>query len=97
MKYHLYCTWTSNGPFPFFFFFLVPGISYLSRAQESIAKAQMGCQTLTPNTDAVKSSSEPSVFDTIFVQRVKSRVKNWKDAYDSSSKTNGNLQLSIAF
>ncbi|TYK08152.1 poly(A)-specific ribonuclease PARN-like [Cucumis melo var. makuwa] len=60
-------------------------------AQESIAKAQMGCQTLTPNTDAVKSSSEPSVFDTIFVQRVKSRVKNWKDAYDSSSKTNDAL------
>lgn len=69
------------------------GISYLSRAQESIAKVRIGCPTRTPSTNVVKSSSKPSVADTIFVQRVKSRVKNWKDACNSSTKTNDALLI----
>ncbi|XP_038899639.1 poly(A)-specific ribonuclease PARN-like isoform X2 [Benincasa hispida] len=67
------------------------GISYLSRAQEFIAKVRMGCPTLTSNTNVAKSSSKPSVADSIFVQRVKSRVKNWKDACNSSSKKSDGL------
>lgn len=64
------------------------GISYLSRAQESIAKVRIGRPILTPSTYAVKSSSRQTIADSVFVQRVKSRVKNWKDACNSSTKTN---------
>lgn len=64
------------------------GISYLSRAQESIAKVRIGRPILTPSTYDVKSSSRQTIADSVFVQRVKSRVKNWKDACNSSTKTN---------
>ncbi|XP_022143590.1 poly(A)-specific ribonuclease PARN-like isoform X3 [Momordica charantia] len=64
------------------------GISYLSRAQESIAKVRMGCPTPTTSTYVLKSSSRQSIADSVFIQRVKSRVKNWKDACNSSTKTN---------
>ncbi|KAG7014570.1 Poly(A)-specific ribonuclease PARN-like protein, partial [Cucurbita argyrosperma subsp. argyrosperma] len=71
------------------------GISYLSRAQESIAKVRIGRSFLTPSTYAVKSSFRQTIADSVFVQRVKSRVKNWKDACNSSTKTNDALLSSL--
>ncbi|XP_022143589.1 poly(A)-specific ribonuclease PARN-like isoform X2 [Momordica charantia] len=71
------------------------GISYLSRAQESIAKVRMGCPTPTTSTYVLKSSSRQSIADSVFIQRVKSRVKNWKDACNSSTKTNDALLSSL--
>ncbi|XVF81297.1 hypothetical protein PTKIN_Ptkin15bG0144100 [Pterospermum kingtungense] len=62
------------------------GISYLSRAQESVAKVRMG-NPVAINHDMEPSSSPPTVADTVFVERVKSRVKHWKKACtDSSSR-----------
>ncbi|WCJ37250.1 Polynucleotidyl transferase ribonuclease H-like superfamily protein [Euphorbia peplus] len=60
------------------------GISYLSRAQESTAKVRMGDPRIA--NAIVKSTSAPSVADTLFVQRVKSRIKNWRDACTDTSK-----------
>ncbi|KAF7845158.1 poly(A)-specific ribonuclease PARN-like isoform X1 [Senna tora] len=61
------------------------GISYLSRAQESKAKI-IGNPLSSLNV--VKSSSTPTIADTVFVQRIKSRIKNWiKTCKNSSSST----------
>ncbi|KAM7263486.1 hypothetical protein ACFE04_001169 [Oxalis oulophora] len=63
------------------------GISYLSTAQESSARNRIGNPT-SRNNLMKSSSSSPTVADTIFIERVKSRVKNWKRACkDSSSVT----------
>ncbi|CAN1269163.1 Poly(A)-specific ribonuclease PARN-like [Linum perenne] len=62
------------------------GISYLSREQESAVKAR----TDTPRVvdDLGESASPLSVADSIFVERVKSRVKNWKNAvHETASNT----------
>jgi poly(A)-specific ribonuclease len=70
------------------FFFIVTGISYLSRAQESAARVRIG--NPTPIPDVVKSSSNPTVADSVFIERIKSRVKYWRNACkDSSAKTDG--------
>ncbi|XP_050366494.1 poly(A)-specific ribonuclease PARN-like isoform X2 [Argentina anserina] len=54
------------------------GISYLSKAQESAAKARIGNATWSTPSNYVKDSSViHTVADTIFIQRIKSRVKNW--------------------
>lgn len=63
--------------------FLVTGISYLSRAQESAAILQM--RNPIPITHVVKSSSTPSVADSVFIERIKSRVKYWRNACKDSS------------
>lgn len=73
-------------------FFLLLGISYLSEAQESAAKVRMGNPMAVDH--ATKSSSSPalSVADTVFIERVRSRVKHWKNACtDSDIKTEGKL------
>lgn len=68
--------------------FIVTGISYLSRAQESAARVRIGNPTPIPHV--VKSSSKPSVADAVFIERIKSRVKYWRNACkDTSSKTDG--------
>ena len=71
--------------------FIVTGISYLSRAQESAARVRIGNPTPIPHV--VKSSSKPSVADAVFIERIKSRVKYWrnacKDSKDTSSKPDG--------
>lgn len=64
------------------------GISYLSRAQEPAARLQMS--NPMPITHVVKSSSTPSVADSVFIERIKSRVKNWRNACkDSSANKDG--------
>ncbi|XP_050207979.1 poly(A)-specific ribonuclease PARN-like [Mercurialis annua] len=60
------------------------GISYLSKAQESTAKVWMGNPHLA--RDVEESNSTSSVADSIFVQRTRSRVKNWKSACTRTSK-----------
>ncbi|KAI3461801.1 hypothetical protein Pfo_018464 [Paulownia fortunei] len=61
------------------------GISYLSRAQESAAKVQIG--HLSPSSNMVESSSVHSVADSLFTERIKSRVKNWINSCKGSNKT----------
>lgn len=62
------------------------GISYLSREQESASKFLSGNPILP---DPITAPSSPStVADTVFVGRIRSRVKNWRQScLDSSSKT----------
>ncbi|OMO86802.1 Ribonuclease CAF1 [Corchorus capsularis] len=60
------------------------GISYLSRAQELVAKVKLG-NPIGVHDVMKPSSTPPSVADTIFVERVKLRIKNWKKACTDSS------------
>lgn len=70
------------------------GISYLSRAQEPAARLQMS--NPMPITHVVKSSSTPSVADSVFIERIKSRVKNWRNACkDSSANKDESLLRSL--
>lgn len=77
----------------FLWFLRVPivyslGISYLSRVQESAAKVRIGNPTAI--TYQMNSSSTPTVADAVFVERIKSRIKNWKNSCKSSnSRTDG--------
>lgn len=57
-------------------FICATGISYLSKAQESVAKVRLG--TAFPSLRLMKSSSTPTVADTVFVERIRSRIKNWR-------------------
>ncbi|GKU85903.1 hypothetical protein SLEP1_g505 [Rubroshorea leprosula] len=60
------------------------GISYLSRAQESVAKVRMG--NPIPICNFMQSSTTPpTVADSIFKERIKSRLKHWKHGLDNSS------------
>ncbi|PIN00030.1 Poly(A)-specific ribonuclease [Handroanthus impetiginosus] len=61
------------------------GISYLSRAQESATKVQNG--HLSPSSCMVESSPVQSVADSLFTERIKSRVRNWINACKASNKT----------
>ncbi|KAL8516537.1 hypothetical protein ACS0TY_014978 [Phlomoides rotata] len=61
------------------------GISYLSRAQESSAKVQTGHLLL--NRCTFQLSSVYSVADTIFMERIKTRVKNWMKSCADTNKT----------
>ncbi|KAL1325622.1 poly(A)-specific ribonuclease PARN-like isoform X1 [Arachis ipaensis] len=63
------------------------GISYLSRVQESVAKIR--CGTAFPSFCVMKSSSISTVADTVFVERIKSRIKHWRKTCKSSG-TSGN-------
>ncbi|GAB4830359.1 hypothetical protein Ancab_019998 [Ancistrocladus abbreviatus] len=61
------------------------GISYLSRAQETVAKYQMRNPVL--GAQLMQSAPASSVADAVFVERIKSRVRNWRDACkDSNSR-----------
>ncbi|KAJ6874101.1 hypothetical protein NC651_032821 [Populus alba x Populus x berolinensis] len=65
------------------------GISYLSREQESAAKIQMGNPILAKNV--TESTSTLSVADSVFIERIKSHIKNWKKAYkETSTRKEGN-------
>lgn len=65
------------------------GISYLSREQESTAKIQMGNPILAKNV--TESTSTLSVADSVFVERIKSHIKNWKKACkETSTRKEGN-------
>ncbi|XP_038986940.1 poly(A)-specific ribonuclease PARN-like isoform X2 [Phoenix dactylifera] len=67
------------------------GISYLSRAQESIAK-----ERTTPRVYSSSSSPSPSVADSIFIGRIKSRVENWRNACkDPCNMADGSLAKSL--
>lgn len=59
------------------------GISYLSRQQESTARVLIGNPLSI--THEVKSSSSPSVADSVFIERIKSRVNYWRNACKGSS------------
>lgn len=59
----------------------------MSRAQESAAKVQNG--HLSPSSCMVQSLSGHSVADSLFTERIKSRVKNWISACQDSNKTEG--------
>ncbi|KAJ1420414.1 Ribonuclease CAF1 [Sesbania bispinosa] len=68
------------------------GISYLSRAQEEVAKIRLG--TASPSLRLMKSSSPPTIADTIFVERIKSRIRHWRKTCQSSiSNTNNDEEL----
>ncbi|KAL6555590.1 hypothetical protein OROHE_007262 [Orobanche hederae] len=67
------------------------GISYLSRAQESAAKAPIGHLT----SRSIMGSSVNSVADSLFTERVKSRVKNWMKACKDSNKTENALLTTL--
>ncbi|KAL3497936.1 hypothetical protein ACH5RR_040668 [Cinchona calisaya] len=70
------------------------GISYLSTAQESAAKDQTG--NPLHSTKPSQSASANSVADSMFVDRIKSRVRNWKSACrDSENKTEDALISSL--
>lgn len=60
----------------------VTGISYLSRAQESVAKIRLG--TSSPSLGVMKSSSPPTVADTVFIERIRSRIKHWRNTCKNS-------------
>lgn len=64
------------------------GISYLSRAQESAAKVQTGNVLL--HSCSLESTSAFSVADSIFTERIKTRVKNWmkdnKNPHDTNTE-----------
>jgi poly(A)-specific ribonuclease len=70
------------------------GISYLSRAQESASKFLSENPILA---DSVTVSSSPAtVADTVFVGRIRSRVKNWRQScIDSGSKTGDGVIASV--
>ncbi|PNY11308.1 poly(A)-specific ribonuclease PARN-like protein, partial [Trifolium pratense] len=68
------------------------GISYLSRAQESVAKIRLG--TGSPSLAAMKSSSPPTVADTVFVERIRSRIKHWRNTCkNSGAKTSKDEEI----
>lgn len=70
------------------------GISYLSRAQELAAKVRIG--NPVASNYPVQSSSAHSVADTVFVGRIKSRVRHWIDACkDSNRRTDDALITSL--
>ncbi|KAL3850470.1 hypothetical protein ACJIZ3_012352 [Penstemon smallii] len=69
------------------------GISYLSRAQETATKVQIG--NMSHNSYMVKSSSVHSVADSVFMERIKSRVKSWTNACKTSNKTEDALISSL--
>lgn len=68
------------------------GISYLSRAQESAARIHRG--TALPSSRLMKSSSPSTVADTVFVERIRSRIKHWiKSCKSSDTNTSRDEEL----
>ncbi|XP_073050547.1 poly(A)-specific ribonuclease PARN-like isoform X2 [Primulina eburnea] len=69
------------------------GISYLSRAQESAAIVRMG--NLRSIDNGAQSSPVHSVADSVFSERIKSRVKNWRNVCKDSNRTDDALINSL--
>ncbi|CAH9073504.1 unnamed protein product [Cuscuta europaea] len=63
---------------------ITDGISYLSRANEYAAKDKI--RNLSAGSCTVSSAPFRSVADSLFVERIKSRVKHWKNACHDQSK-----------
>ncbi|XP_042504772.1 poly(A)-specific ribonuclease PARN-like [Macadamia integrifolia] len=63
------------------------GISYLSRVQESSAKERIGSPI--SRIHPVKSSLTPSVADSVFLERTRSRVRHWMNACKDPIPTKG--------
>ncbi|XP_028769705.1 poly(A)-specific ribonuclease PARN-like [Neltuma alba] len=61
------------------------GVSYLSRVQESKAKMQIGNYMPCPNVN--NSSSTSTTADTVFVERIKSRIKYWIKSCEKCGKS----------
>eukprot|EP01018_Ginkgo_biloba_P025439 Gb_17891 [translate_table: standard] len=61
------------------------GISYLSRAQEKTVK-QLGGRSRMLGTYPVVSCQNPTTADTIFMERIRSRVRHWRDTCLGSSE-----------
>ncbi|GAB2282395.1 hypothetical protein Dimus_016940 [Dionaea muscipula] len=59
------------------------GISYLSRAQESVAKHQMRKPKLA--FEAIEPAPASSIADKIFAERTKSRVRCWQESFKKST------------
>ncbi|PWA55758.1 polynucleotidyl transferase, ribonuclease H-like superfamily protein [Artemisia annua] len=77
-----------------FNFCIYDGISYLSRAQESAAKRQIGNPVSSGYVP--QSPSSRSVADNVFVERIKSRIGNWINACKrSDTKTDDALVNSL--
>lgn len=74
---------------------LVIGISYLSRVQASVANAAIGNRM--PSNYVKMSSSTPPVADAIFMERIKSRVKHWKNACGQSSTRKDGMENGVTF
>lgn len=60
------------------------GISYLSKSQESAAVDRIG--NASPISCTVQTPSGYTVADSVFAQRIKSRVKNWITACKDTNK-----------
>lgn len=72
----------------------VTGISYLSREQECLAKVWKGIPVRGKYTE--KSFSSPSVADAVFLERIRSRIKQWKNAFeDSSTRNDGKHTIAV--
>ncbi|KAL6967922.1 poly(A)-specific ribonuclease [Sarracenia purpurea var. burkii] len=70
------------------------GISYLSREQESSSKGQI--QNPVASNYVMQSFSSVSVADSVFIERIKSRVRNWRNVFkDSSTRTEEPLIRSL--
>ncbi|OIW01326.1 hypothetical protein TanjilG_10487 [Lupinus angustifolius] len=59
------------------------GISYLSKAQESVAKIRLG--TAFPSLRGMKSCSTSTVADMVFVERIRSRIKHWRKTCENTN------------
>ena len=78
------------------------GISYISRAQESSMKHLTGNSLMRAH--AVQSSSTLSTADSVFIQRIKSRIKTWinvckdsKGAHEGWDKMYSMRKLLVVF
>lgn len=68
------------------------GISYLSRVQESLAR-----EKIFTRPHQLLSSPNTSVADSVFMNRIKSRIVNWRKRYaDPSKKHDGSLVSSLS-
>ncbi|KAI4354159.1 hypothetical protein L6164_003052 [Bauhinia variegata] len=64
------------------------GLSYISRAQES--SVGINFENPLPSPNVIKSSTTSSVADTVFVERVRSRIKYWKNTCKGTGTSTGN-------
>ncbi|XP_027335850.1 poly(A)-specific ribonuclease PARN-like [Abrus precatorius] len=68
------------------------GISYLSREQESVAKIRLGT-AFHSSLGMMKSSSPSTVADSVFVERIRSRIKHWRKTCKSSNTNTSHDEL----
>jgi poly(A)-specific ribonuclease len=74
-----------------FWLIILAGISYLSRVQESLAR-----EKIFTRPHQLLSSPNTSVADSVFMNRIKSRIVNWRKRYaDPSKKHDGSNTLSF--